>query len=101
MDKMASVKMLQTGSCGLHVLHNAFRAGCMASHFDLEEFLSRLYSLFEDCPARREDFIEVTGQNKFPLKFCAHRYYAQNPCIHVCIGVCVGEREGDGSHTLT
>lgn len=66
--------MLQTGSCGLHTLHNAFRAGCVATDWDMEGFLSSLFILFHDSPARREDFVTITGSSIFSLKFCKHRY---------------------------
>jgi hypothetical protein len=72
-EKQSSLKLLQTGSCGLHTLHNGFQAGCSASGWDIEEFLSCLYTLFNDATARRDDFVEVTGCHSLPLKFCKHR----------------------------
>lgn len=69
-----SVGLLRVGSCGLHVVHNAFRSGCEASHWDIESFLSASYTLFKDSPARREDYISVTGSTSFPPKFCSHRW---------------------------
>ncbi|KAK5880613.1 hypothetical protein CesoFtcFv8_023623 [Champsocephalus esox] len=59
-------KMLNVGSCGLHILHNSFRAGCAATHWELGHALSTLKWLFKDVPARREDYTEVTGTS-FPL----------------------------------
>ena len=73
-EKQTSMKMLQTGSCGIHILHNSFRTGCAAAKWDIEDILSKLYTLFLDCPARREDFIAQTGSSVFPLKFCSHRW---------------------------
>ena len=40
----------------------------------MEHTLSSLYWLFHDAPARREDFITITGSTLFPLKFCNHRW---------------------------
>ena len=68
------VGLLRVGTCGLHVMHNAFRRGCEASQWDLESFLSACYTLFRDSPARREDFINVTESSSLPAKFCAHRW---------------------------
>jgi hypothetical protein len=68
------VKMLEIGSCGLHVLHNAFQRGHAASHWEIENFLSSLYRLFHDSPARRDDFTNLAGGVSFPLKFCKCRW---------------------------
>ena len=69
-----SKSLLNTGSCGLHTLHNAFRSGCEASGWDLEDALGSLYYLFKDCPARRHDYISVSGSQEFPSKFCKCRW---------------------------
>ncbi|XP_051238135.1 uncharacterized protein LOC127353140 [Dicentrarchus labrax] len=63
--------LLNIGSCGLHVIHNAFRDGCKASGWDIKHALSSLYWLFKDSPARREDYTKVTGSDTFMLKFCS------------------------------
>ncbi|KAL8602788.1 hypothetical protein ACOMHN_055171 [Nucella lapillus] len=76
MESQASKQMLQTGSCGIHIVHNAFKAGCNAagSDWDMEDFLTKLYILFLDCPARRDDSVNVTRSSIFPLKFCKVRW---------------------------
>ena len=68
------VSLLHTGSCSLHTVHNAFRAGCEATGWDIELFLVSAYKLFEDSPARLEDYFSVTGATSLPLKFCRHRW---------------------------
>ena len=73
-DKTCNVKVLNIGSCGLHQLHNAFRAGSDASDWAVEKFLYSIYWLFKDTPACREDFVAETGNSNFPLKFCSHRW---------------------------
>ena len=73
-EETCDVKMLNIGSCGLHQLHNAFRAGSDASDWAIEKFLSSIYWLFKDTPARREDFVAETGSSIFPLKFCSRRW---------------------------
>lgn len=73
-EKQTGRKMLNVGSCGLHTLHNAFRAGCAPADWDLGDALSSLKWLFKDVPARREDYTEVTGSTSFPLDFCSHRW---------------------------
>ena len=71
-------KLLNIGSCGLHTMHNAFKAGARASEWDLMYFLTSLYTLFDNVPARREDYLAVTkgldGTGLFPMKQCNHRW---------------------------
>ncbi|XP_077545839.1 uncharacterized protein LOC144158676 [Haemaphysalis longicornis] len=75
------VQCVDLGTCGLHIVHNAFRAGLTASHWGLDTLLSSLSALFEDSPARREDFTAVTGQTTFPLKYVAHRWVENVPVM--------------------
>ena len=67
-------KMLNIGSCGLHIIHNAFRSGSMETNWEVGQTLSSLYWLFKDSPARREDFVSITGSSVFPKQFCSHRW---------------------------
>ena len=69
-----SCTLLNTGSCGIHIVHGAFKDGCDAAGWTVQKTLSSLYWLFKDSPARREDYIKVTGSSVFPLKFCQHRW---------------------------
>ncbi|KAJ8031243.1 hypothetical protein HOLleu_27914 [Holothuria leucospilota] len=73
-------KLLNLGSCGMHVMHNAFRCGCQACGWNLEESLQSMHSLFKDSPARSEDYISITGSSKFPSLFCKHRWL-ENVCV--------------------
>ena len=45
-----------------------------ASGWGVERFLSSLYWLFKDSPARRKDFIAVTCSPLMPVKFCSYRW---------------------------
>ena len=66
--------LLNTGSCGIHIVHGAFQDGCKAAGWTVQQTLSSLYWLFKDSPARRDDYSKVTGSSVFPLKFCQHRW---------------------------
>jgi hypothetical protein len=73
-----SKKLLNIGTCGLHVLHNSFKLGAESSKWELTHFLRSLFILFDDVPARREDYLSVTnaveGAGLFPQKWCSHRW---------------------------
>nr|KAI8731911.1 hypothetical protein BgiMline_030099 [Biomphalaria glabrata] len=77
----SSVKLLNVGSCGLHIVHNSFKAGHSATSWDIGSWLSALHWLFKDSPARREDFINLTGTSTFALRFCGHRWLENVPTI--------------------
>ena len=70
---------LNIGSCGLHIIHGAFKHGSNSTSWELERFLSGIFKLFKDTPAQREDFIKVTGSSTFALKFCKHRWVENVP----------------------
>ena len=67
-------QLINIGSCGLHQLHNAFRAGLMCSGWDIGHKMSALHTLFADVPARREDYESITKSSIYPLSFCNHRW---------------------------
>lgn len=73
------VTLINIGSCGLHVMHNAFKTGAQATDWGISSLLSSLYYLFKDSPARREDFQKVTGTSTMPLKFVSHRWMENVP----------------------
>ena len=65
-------RLVDIGSCGLQVVHNAFKAGFEATTWDLRSFLCTLHQNFHESPARMEDFTRITGSQIFPLKFSPH-----------------------------
>ncbi|XP_070554389.1 uncharacterized protein [Ptychodera flava] len=73
--------LLNVGSCGLHIVHGAFKDGAAASGWPIQDLLKSLYYLFKDTPARREDYFTATGSDVFPmkLKFCSHRWVENLP----------------------
>lgn len=69
-----SPQLLDLGSCGLHTVHCAFKAGVNATPWAIIEFLRALYNLFKDVPARRGDYAAITKSEMFPIKFCSIRW---------------------------
>ncbi|KAH8027108.1 hypothetical protein HPB51_002262 [Rhipicephalus microplus] len=56
--------ILDIGSCGLHAINGAYKAGHVASGCDLVSFLRSAYNLFKCGPARWADFVSLTGCSK-------------------------------------
>ncbi|KAL7837213.1 hypothetical protein SRHO_G00269240 [Serrasalmus rhombeus] len=76
-------QVIMVGSCGLHILHNAMKAGFIA--WQLENLLRAMHFLFHNVPARREDFTKLTSSSRFPLSFCGHRLVENVPCTYSLI----------------
>lgn len=74
-----NISLLNIGSCGLHIVHNSFKSGAVASGWDIESVLKSLYYLFKDSPARREDYLKVASDSRLPLKFVSHRWLENIP----------------------
>ncbi|GBL98455.1 hypothetical protein AVEN_252686-1 [Araneus ventricosus] len=70
--------LFNIGSCGLHVMHNAFKAGCIASTWGIVDFLTALYYLFKNSPACRDDFLKES-EGALPKKFIQHRWLENVP----------------------
>ena len=63
-------KLLNVGSCRLHVVHVAFCTGCQATDWKIEGLLRALWYLFHD-PSSRRDYTTMSVSTVFPMKFCA------------------------------
>ena len=76
-------KLIDIGSCDLHTVHGSFKSACEKTEWHLKSLLKSSFQIFKDSPARREDYICITGSSEFPLQFCAVRYvYLEAlPCI--------------------
>ncbi|GBN08520.1 hypothetical protein AVEN_113923-1 [Araneus ventricosus] len=81
------IQSLTLGTCGLHILNNSFKHGISATGWDITSFLSSLYWIFKDCPARREDFLNVSSTKKFPVKFCSCRWLENVPAAERAIEI--------------
>ena len=58
----------------MHVVHERFEKGAKESGWNLGNTLCSLRQIFHDTPARREDYIQITGSDLFPFRFCQHRW---------------------------
>ncbi|KAK3740401.1 hypothetical protein QZH41_009469, partial [Actinostola sp. cb2023] len=71
--------LIELGTCGLHTFHRAFQTGAKETDWNLDRYLLKEYKLFKDSPARREDYVNYTGVDIFPSKFCNHRWLENLP----------------------
>ena len=54
-------------------MHGAFRSGVIKTKWGIDSVLKAPHNLFDESPAKREDYIKVTGSEMFALPFCGHR----------------------------
>ena len=69
--------LINIGSCGLHIIHGAYKKGLESTGWDLSNILSSFYRNFKDSPARREDLqkvLDVPEMPLMPMKFCKTRW---------------------------
>ena len=67
-------KLLEVGSCGLHVIHGAFQPSVKTTGWEIEKFFKGLWRLFHDSPARRDTYIAMNQSDQSPLMFCQTRW---------------------------
>ena len=78
---------LDIGSCGLHIVHGAFKRAIQSTGWGLSIFLRSLYNFFKNYPVRRNLYAEFSGVPKkdwnsvlvFPLSFCGIRWLENDP----------------------
>lgn len=82
-------KLLDIGTCSLHVLDGALRAADAAAGMKLMTFLRSIWLLFKDVPARRADYIyySQTECPPMPLKYCTTRWVENVPCAERAIAI--------------
>ncbi|XP_065125255.2 uncharacterized protein [Paramisgurnus dabryanus] len=83
--ELYGAQLVKVGSCGLHTVHNAVKAGF--NMWQLDKLLRALHFLFHNVPARREDFTALTGSTCFPLPFCGHRWVENLPVAERAVQV--------------
>ena len=70
-------KLLNIGSCNLHVIHVAFKTGFKSTEWNIEKLMKASYSVFPDSPTRRPDYVTVTECENF-----SHAFSSTNSSKH-------------------
>ena len=66
-------ELINIGSCGLHTIHSAFKAGAENTSRNIRKTLHGSYQILHDSPARRDDFETITASDIYPFNSCASR----------------------------
>ena len=78
-EKNEFSRLINIGSCGLHVLHGALQTGIMETDWEVNKVLHAMWKIFDESPARRDIYIRETGCDIFPLHFCKTRWVEDEP----------------------
>ena len=73
---MSSV--IELGSCGLHIVHDAPQTGMTQSDGNLHKVLHAMWKIFDESPARRDVSIRETC-DVFLLHFCKTSWVEHRP----------------------
>ena len=67
--------LIDIGTCSLHSVHGAVQTGVeKKTSWGIKKVLKGGFQILHNTPARRDDFVAVTGSTKYPLYFCATRW---------------------------
>ena len=71
--------MLDVGTCGLHVVHNAFQHGKKASNWSVKKHWSAMSKIFHESTSRRADFekLPFSTEADFSLSALLHALKTQ------------------------
>ena len=72
-EKNEFSRLINIGSCGLHVLHGALQTRIMETDWEDNKVLHAMWKISDEWPARRDIYIRETGCDIFPLHFCKTR----------------------------
>ena len=73
LEEIGANGRIDIGTCGLHIIHGTFTSGFEATRWSMKDLLKGCFQIVHDTPARRADYISITGSDKFPLSFCGIR----------------------------
>ena len=57
-------KTTDIGTCGFHVVHDAFKCGTWNTEWKLKEILKGIHQLLHDTPVRRAAYVSVTQSSE-------------------------------------
>ena len=67
-------KIIETGTCSLHIVHGGYKTGNKQSGWEIDSFLRSMYYFFKGSPLRRGIYSRIINSFDFPKKFCATRW---------------------------
>ena len=79
--ELTDSKLLDIGTCGIHVVHGALKSGFQASDWAIQRFIRSEFYVFRYSPACRAAFILVTQSSSFPKPFVGVRWLENGPVV--------------------
>ena len=64
-----------------------FRSGVQKTKWGTDGVLTVMHNVFDESPAKREDYQNFTGSKVFPPPFCRHRWIEDKKLLHRALDV--------------
>ena len=72
--------LIYLGTYGLHIIHNAFEHGEIASGWNMKKLMSSLHNLYEELPScANYNNITESNDKEFPMLFVSQRWMENEP----------------------
>ena len=68
-EKALIHKLIDIGTCNLHIISGAFKTGAEKSEWNIHKTLKGAFQIFHVTAARRDDYTLVTSSETFPMFF--------------------------------
>ena len=67
-------QLINIGSCSLRTAHGALKTAVESTSWKIKQTLKGIWQILDESHARREDFENVSGTNRYSLFFCPTRW---------------------------
>ena len=64
--EMGLHQLINISSCGLYIIHSSFKTGIEVTDWNIKATAKGAFQILHDSPARRADYISVSGSYIFP-----------------------------------
>ena len=72
-EKALIHKLIDIGTCNLHIIYGAFKTGAEKSEWNIHKILKGAFQIFHETAARRDDYTLVTSSETFPMFFFGYQ----------------------------
>ena len=72
-------KMMDIGSCNLHILHGSFKAGIESMYWEVRKLLKSSCQFLHDSLGWRAYYISLTNSTEFSFSFYSTRWIEDKP----------------------
>ena len=72
-------ELMNVELCSLHIKHT-LKTAAESSRWNIKPVFNRIFTILHDTPARRENYIAITEEERSPFFFCEARWFGEPNC---------------------